>query len=230
MKIAAIGLDLPVGKVKYLDPIVDGLVAKFAPKKVSPYFAEFLSEKPETADGFAVHRDRLLDLLIPDIEKLETRLERGCGPEEEALARSCLAWLEQEKPLCDAQFTAADEPLLKALALISRRPTLVCTEPAPEPNALITAMLEKAGLTFFYTAGKPEVHAWLVEKDADIVTCAGKIHTDLARGFIRAEIIRWDDLKDAHNQQEVRSKGLAPLVDRDYRIRHGDIVDVRFSV
>ena len=230
MKIATIGVDLPAGKVKYHDPIVEGLTAKFAPKKVSPYFAEFLAEKPETADAYAVHRDRLLDLLIPDMEKLETRIERGCGPEEAVLVKKCLAFLENETPLCDAEFEPSDEPLLKTLAMLSRKPVLVCTETSPEVNGLITAMLDKAKLTFFYTAGKPEVHAWLVEKDADIVTCAGKIHTDLARGFIRAEIIRWEDLNDLHNLQDARSKGLAALVDRDYHICHGDIIEIRFSV
>jgi len=230
MKIAAIGLDLPLGKVKYHDPILDGLAAKFSPKKISPFFAEFLAEKPETADAFAVHRDRLLDLLIPDIEKLETRLARGASAEEAAAARHCLAVLEREQPLCDAGLAPELAATVKPLALLSLRPVLVCPEPNPEVNALISAVLDKAGMTFFYTAGKPEVHAWLVERDADIVTCAGKIHTDLARGFIRAEIIRWEDFQHLHNFQEVRSKGLATLVDRDYRIRHGDIIDVRFSV
>lgn len=230
MKITAIGLDLPVGKVKYHDPIVEGLTAKFAPKKVSPYFAEFLAEKPETADGYAIHRDRLLDLLIPDIEKLENRLERGASPEEATAIRQCLSRLEQEQPLCDAELDPATAAAVKPLALLSLRPVLVCTETAPAVNPLIEAMLAKAKLTFFYTAGKPEVHAWLIDQEADIVTCAGKIHTDLARGFIRAEIIRWEDFKDLHNFQEVRSKGLAPLVDRTYHIKHGDIIDIRFSV
>ena len=69
-----------------------------------------------------------------------------------------------------------------------------------------------------------------MRKDSDIVTCAGKIHSDLARGFIKAEIVSYDDLMSVYNWQEARTKGLVKLVDRDYNIREGDVIEIRFNV
>jgi ribosome-binding ATPase YchF (GTP1/OBG family) len=82
----------------------------------------------------------------------------------------------------------------------------------------------------FYTADKKEVHAWPVKEGADIVTCAGKIHSDLAQGFIKADIVSYDDLIRVYNMQEARSKGLVKLVNRDYAICPGDIIEIRFNV
>jgi len=74
------------------------------------------------------------------------------------------------------------------------------------------------------------VHAWPVKENSDIVTCAGKIHSDLARGFIKAEIVSYEDLIRVYNWQEARTKGLVKLVDRDYTIRAGDVIEIRFNV
>ncbi len=99
-----------------------------------------------------------------------------------------------------------------------------------EVNEIITRILAKAETVFFYTVGKKEVHAWPVPRHADIVTCAGKIHTDLARGFIKADIVKYDDFLNVFNMQEARAKKLVHLVDRDYHIEDGDIVEIRFNI
>ena len=74
------------------------------------------------------------------------------------------------------------------------------------------------------------MHAWPVKEDSDIVTCAAKIHSDLARGFIKAEIVSYEDLIKVYNWQEARTRGLVKLVDRDHTIRAGDIIEIRFHV
>ena len=83
---------------------------------------------------------------------------------------------------------------------------------------------------FFYTVGKQEVHAWLVERDSDAVTCAGQICSQLARGFIKAELVSCADMMTAHNMQEARSKKLTSLVDRGHLIPQNSILDIRFNV
>ncbi|OGL43941.1 MAG: hypothetical protein A2161_09875 [Candidatus Schekmanbacteria bacterium RBG_13_48_7] len=83
---------------------------------------------------------------------------------------------------------------------------------------------------FFYTVGKQEVHAWLVQKYTDAVSCAGKIHTDLARGFIKAELLSCEDMMTVHNMHEARTRKLTKLVDRDFIIPMNSILDIRFNV
>ncbi|MBM4287772.1 MAG: DUF933 domain-containing protein [Deltaproteobacteria bacterium] len=229
MKVGSIGLDLPEGKVKYHDDRFLELVKKCEPLKITPFYLEIIRDDLVHADALVVAADKILDLLIYDLEKLETRRDRTDDAAEKALLGRCLEMLEAEEPLCDGQFSPAEQALLKALAPLSLKPTLVVAE-SLELDDILTRVLEKAGLVFFYTVGKKEVHAWPTPRHADIVTCAGKIHTDLARGFIKADIVRYEDFLNVFNMQEARSKKLVRLVDRDYHIEDGDIVEIRFNV
>ena len=174
-------------------------------------------------------RDRVLDLLILDMDKLETRRERTADETEKQLLDRCLKILENEQPLCDAEFPPAEAAMLKGLAPLSLKPTLII-DGETDVNGIIGRMLAKAGMVFFYTVGKKEVHAWPVRREADIVTCAGEIHTDLARGFIKADVVHYEDFANVFNMQEARTKKLVHLVDRDYHIQAGDIVEIRFNV
>ena len=229
MKVCTIGLDLPEGKVKYHDDKFVELVKKCDPLKVTPFYMEFMQDDFVHADAFVVAVDRALDLLILDMEKLEARRDRAEDAFEKDLLAKCLEMLESEEPLCDGLYSPEELSLLKALAPLSLKPTLVLSE-AVAVNEIITRVLAKAGTVFFYTVGKQEVHAWPVPIHADIVTCAGKIHTDLARGFIKADIVKYDDFLNVFNMQEARTKKLVHLVDRDYHIEDGDIVEIRFNV
>jgi ribosome-binding ATPase len=229
MKICFVGLDLPEGKVKYQDERVIHLDRKFKAKKVTPYYVEFIKEDCQKCDGFIVSREQVLDLLILDMEKLETRRDRTSDDFEKELLIRCLEEIERETPLCDIEFSDQELALLRQLSPVSLKPTVI-VEAQPEITAAIEQFLEKAGIVFFYTADTKEVHAWPVAEDSDIVTCAGKIHSDLARGFIKAEIVRYDDLIKVHNWQEARTRGLVHLVDRDYTIQAGDIIEIRFNL
>jgi ribosome-binding ATPase YchF (GTP1/OBG family) len=223
------GLDLPEGKVKYHDERIITLDKKFEPKKVTPFYAEFIKDDSQHCDAFLISKDHALDLLIQDMEKLETRRDRAADDLERQLLTRCLEYLEQEIPLCDVEVTDGEAALLRALGPLSLKPTLI-TGTRPGINEAIEQVLHKAGIVFFYTADKKEVHAWPVKEDTDIVTCAGKIHSDLARGFIKADVVSYQDLIRVHNMQEARSKGLVRLVDRDYLIKPGDIIEIRFNV
>jgi hypothetical protein len=229
MKIGFAGFDLPEGKVKFQDEKVLALENKFVPQKVTPFYVEFIRHDFLNCNAIFISRAHILDLLILDMEKLETRRDRTDDAREQTLLSRCLELLEQETPLCEVQFSEEEMGLLRGLAPLSLKPTVVAQE-QPEVNEIIRAVLYKAGTVFFYTADKKEVHAWPVKAGADIVTCAGKIHSDLARGFIKADIVSYDDLIGVYNMQEARSKGLVRLVDRDYAIRPGDIVEIRFNV
>jgi ribosome-binding ATPase YchF (GTP1/OBG family) len=230
MKIAYTGLDLPQGKIKYNDGIFVGLVEKFQPAKVSPYYFEFLPDDYEAADIIAIANDNVLNLLILDMEKIEGRLSKTEDSSEKGVLEKCMAQLEDQKPICDLSMDDTEQAIVKALALLSFTPTLVCEDISPDADVVCRDGMEKAGMMFFYTVGKEEVHAWTVEKGTDAVTCAGKIHSDLARGFIKAELVSCADMMTAHNMQDARTKNLTKLVDRDYTIPMNTILDIRFNI
>ena len=230
MKIALLGFEhIGEGKIKYRDEKMVVLTDKFSPKKVTPYFAEFIRNDFVAVDGIAVEEGKMLDLLIMDMEKMETRFSNSSNDAEKALVKKCLEAMEQEKPLCDVEFSDSEQEIMRGLAPLSFQPTLSLPANIDE-NDLIAKMLDKSDTMFFYTGGPQEVHAWLVSKGSDAVTCAGKIHSDLARGFIKAEIVNYDDFIKGHNLQEAKNNGFVKLVDRDYIIQSGDMLDIRFNV
>jgi hypothetical protein len=101
-------------------------------------------------------------------------------------------------------------------------------EPASE--RVVHAIYRAVGLRSFFTVGEDEVRAWTIRAGDDAVTAAGKIHTDLAKGFVRAEVCAYDDLVAAGGMKEVKAKGLLRLEPKDYVVRDGDIVHIRSSV
>ncbi len=229
MKIGFTALELSEGKVKYRDPKMDILVEKHQPKKISPFYVEFIKNEFIKSEAVAIPKGHVLDLLILDIEKCEARLERCETEEEKALMQKCIEYLEKETPLCDGDFSAAEHDLLNRFAPVSYKPVALI-EGTPAENDIIRQTLEKAKVIFFYTAGPKEVHAWPVQKNTDIVTCAGKIHTDLARGFIKGDVVSFDDYTQCHNFNDGKKKGLVKVVERDYIIQDGDIIEIRFGV
>ncbi len=86
------------------------------------------------------------------------------------------------------------------------------------------------GLRSFFTVGEDEVRAWTIPGGANAVQSADKIHSDLSRGFIRAEVTPYEDLRELGGMKEVKAKGKQRLEGKDYVVADGDILNIRFSV
>lgn len=97
-------------------------------------------------------------------------------------------------------------------------------------HVLTRQCIEALGLVSFFTVASEEVRQWFVRKGASAVEAAGRIHTDLARGFIRAEVIRFEDLASLGSEEKVKSAGRLAVKGRDYVVEDGDILFIRFSV
>ena len=105
---------------------------------------------------------------------------------------------------------------------------LVETEPGL--NRLIRAAYSMLGLINFFTVGEDECRAWTVHEGTKAPKAAGKIHSDIERGFIRAEIVTYDELMKCGSFAAVREKGLLRIEGKDYVIKDGDIAYFRFNV
>lgn len=97
-------------------------------------------------------------------------------------------------------------------------------------DRLARTAYERLGLLSFFTVGPDEVRAWTVRQGTTARQAAGKIHSDMERGFIRAEIFRYADLARLGSVARVREAGLFRLEGRDYPVQDGDIIDFRFNV
>ncbi len=97
-------------------------------------------------------------------------------------------------------------------------------------DKVIKASYKLLGLMSFLTAGEPEVRAWTIKIGTKAPQAAGKIHSDIERGFIRAEVVSYDDLMREGSMNAVKEKGLMRLEGKDYIMQDGDIVLFRFNV
>lgn len=97
-------------------------------------------------------------------------------------------------------------------------------------DKLINATYDILGLATYFTVGKDEVRAWTFKKGMNAKQCAGIIHTDFEKGFIRAEVISYDDLIECGNELKVKEAGKARLEGKEYLMQDGDICHFRFNV
>ncbi len=97
-------------------------------------------------------------------------------------------------------------------------------------DRLIAASYRALDLISFFTVGEDEVRAWTIHRGAQADDAAGTIHTDLKRGFIRAEIMRWEDVLSHGSEAALKKAGLMRVVGKDYIVQDGDIMNVRFNV
>jgi ribosome-binding ATPase YchF (GTP1/OBG family) len=97
-------------------------------------------------------------------------------------------------------------------------------------GAVVRGLVETLDLITFFTAGEKETRAWTLRKGETALDAAAAIHTDIARGFIRAEVIRWDDLVAAGSHADARRQGLERVEGKTYEVQDGDVLNVRFNV
>ena len=97
-------------------------------------------------------------------------------------------------------------------------------------DKVIKKSYDLLGLMSFLTAGKKEVRAWTIKKGTKAPGAAGKIHTDFERGFIKAEIVSYDDLIAQGSYQKAKESGLVRLEGKEYIMKNGDIVEFKFNV
>jgi ribosome-binding ATPase YchF (GTP1/OBG family) len=201
-----------------------------------------------------------LELLVADRDHVERRLERvekqakSGDPalrREVDLLRELLASLEGGASLAEwrGELPAELEPLTtKPLLTIENGPGGIdCKLEAelaelPEdeaaafregPSALdevVRRLQEALGLIAFFTAGEKETRAWTLRAGQTALEAAASIHSDIARGFIRCEVIRWDDLLECGSHAEAAKRGLQRLEGKTYVVRDGDVLNIRFNV
>jgi ribosome-binding ATPase len=100
----------------------------------------------------------------------------------------------------------------------------------PGLNLAVRRCYDLLGLQSFFTVGEDEVRAWTVKTGATAPEAAGVIHSDLQKGFIRAEVINYSELMDAGSMAEARKIGKLRLEGKEYSVKNADILNIRFNV
>ena len=200
-----------------------------------------------------------LELLVADRDHVERRLER-VGKQAKSgdlKLRQEVSELERVLAHVDAGGTLADwsgelpdglEPLTtKPLLAVENGPSGIdlkleaelaelgdeaveFRESASALEEVVRRLSDELGLISFFTAGDKETRAWTLRHGETAIDAAATIHSDIARGFIRCEVIRWDDLVRAGSHAEAARAGLQRLEGKTYEVQDGDVLNVRFNV
>ena len=229
MNIYTHGLGLN-GRFELHDPAVDILSERHRSVKRVYFVANFKNERRHRSDCFMITPDEQLNWILEDTEILERHLYSD--PSETGLLQRALAILENEQPLNQEAFSDQDRLILRSLNLSTLRPGVVISETPTDADLHqnVRNLHHAIGRLFFYTAGKSETRVWDVGNGATISEAAGQIHSDLERGFIRAEVFNVKTIDQFRTLQEAKTMGLLSIVDRGYHISAGDVIDVKFNV
>jgi ribosome-binding ATPase len=201
-----------------------------------------------------------LELLVADRDHAERRLERVAKQAKsgDAMLRAEVARLEQVLEHLDAgrslrewegELPAELEPLttkpivpvvngpagidLKLeveLAELPEEEAAAFRDGPPALDEVVHRLFEALGLITFFTAGEKEARGWTLRSGQTALEAAGTIHTDMARGFIRCEVVRWTDLVESGSYAEAARRGRQRLEGKTYQVQDGDVLTVRFNV
>lgn len=184
---------------------------------------EFSDEEEKSLKSYSFLTQKPI-IYVANIKESELGLEeneyvkevRECATKENAKVVSLCAKVEEEL----SELSKEDkEEMLEGLGL-----------DGSGLDKLITATYDILGLATYFTVGKDEVRAWTFKKGMNAKQCAGIIHTDFEKGFIRAEVISYNDLIEYGSELKVKEAGKARLEGKDYQMQDGDICHFRFNV
>jgi hypothetical protein len=232
MKIALFGMTgLKTGRHNLKDPRferVDELVE--ADKKTYAQVEVLGEEDLLEADSILASADQQPDLILKDLEFVETRLGRDPQPAERAALEKIKGLLESEKMLFSSGLTPADFEAVAAHSFFTNKPVTVARpEEFQKPDELLLRAFKEAGYICFLTVGGKENRAWPVRQGTTALEAAGSIHTDMQKGFIRAEIIGFDDLLKAGGETQAKRAGKQRLETKQYVMQDYDLVNFRFN-
>lgn len=232
MKIALFGIsEIKLGKHNLKDPRLDQadkLVE--ADKKTHAQVDVIGEDELLDADAILASEDNKADLILKDLEFVETRLGRDPQPAERAALEKIKGLLESERFLFSSGLSAEETQAVSAHNFYTNKPIAVAAkEQFNNPEALLLRAFHEAGYISFLTVGGKENRAWPLRKGLTAWEAAGTIHTDIQKGFIRAEIIGFDDFLAAGGETQAKRAGKQRLETKQYVMQDYDLVNFRFN-
>ena len=183
-----------------------------------------------TADVIVVSPGSRLDLILQDLEFVETRLGRNPPDEERAVLEKMKACLESDRMISAAGLTTEEVKAVEAHAFVTMKPVVVAEAQDVEHfDEFLVRVIGDAGYITFLTVGGVENRQWLIKAGTTAVEAAGAIHTDIQKGFIRAEIISFADMLAAGGETEAKRANKQRLETKTYVMQDCDLTNFRFN-
>jgi len=232
MKIAVYNLaDFPIGKHNVRDSRLDELDKFIKAKKKTYLQVEIVGpDNLLEADAILVSPESRTDLILKDLEFIETRLGRSENPQEKELLAKLKSILEKEIFVFQARLNSQEQQAISGYSLLTNRPVVVAdAKDLENKDALLLRALKESGYICFFTGGERESRAWLIKQGTTAWEAAGEIHSDIQKGFIRAEIISFTDFIQLGGETKAKQAGKLRLEQKDYLMQDGDFTTFRFN-
>ena len=232
MKISAFAIDeIVLGKhnVKELRlDQADKLVK--AKKKTYPQVELVGQDLASEADAIIILKDSKMDLILGDLDFLETRLAKALEEKEKIVLNKMKEVLEKENFISTLGLTDLDKEIISGYGLLTLKPVVIIDkEELVDMGTLLARVLAESGFICFLTVGDKENRAWLIKNGTTAWVAAGVIHSDIQQGFIRAEIISFADFISSGGETNAKQAGLMRLEQKDYIMQDADLVNFRFN-
>jgi len=232
MKISLLcAADLTPGKHNIKDSRLDEVDKITKSKKKTYVQVELIGEESALeADAILTSKDSRADLILKDLEFIETRLSRCESDSEKALLNKLKSVLEKEEFISGAGLSEEEKRAMSGYNLLTNKP-VICADAGELANAdeLLFRAFKESGYISFFTTGEKETRAWLIKKGTTALEAAGSIHSDIQKGFIRAEIIGFGDFISAGGETPAKQAGKMRLEQKDYVMQDADLVNFRFN-
>jgi hypothetical protein len=232
MKIALFGIsEIKLGKHNLKDPRVDQADKLVEADKKTYAQVDIVGEEELLeADAILAQAESKADLILKDLEFVETRLGRDPQPPERAALGKIQRLLETEQFLFNSGLAPEDLNAVAAHSFFTGKPIAVATrEDLQDPDSLLLRAFRDSGYISFLTIGGKENRAWPIRKGITAWEAAGSIHTDLQKGFIRAEIIGFEDFIAAGGETQAKRAGKQRLETKQYVMQDCDLTNFRFN-
>jgi hypothetical protein len=219
------------GKHNLEDPRLDQAHRLVEAKKKVCVQVDLLSEDDLIdAEAILVPAERRVDLILKDLELIETRLGRTPPDQEKSGLLKLQAALESEQVVPEVALTDDERQAIAVHAFLTAKPIVAVTpDEWTQPETLLLRAYREAGFISYLTVGGKENRAWRIRRGCNAWEAAAAIHTDLQKGFIRAEIISWDDFVGCGGETGAKRAGKLRLETKTYVMQDCDVVNFRFS-
>jgi ribosome-binding ATPase YchF (GTP1/OBG family) len=232
MKISVVGIPaVALGKHNIKDPRLDQADALVEAKKKTYAQVDVVGEDGTLeAEAIVASLDRLPDLILNDLEFVETRLGREPSAAEKVALEKIRAALEGERTVFQAGLSAEELQAITAHNFHTHKPVTVAgAGDLEDPEALMVRAFAESGYISFLTVGGKENRAWPIRKGTTAWEAGGTIHSDIQKGFIRAEIISFADFIAAGGETEAKRAGKLRLELKQYVMQDYDLTNFRFN-
>ena len=232
MKICVFGIPgVPPGKHNLRDPRLDQADKLAEAKKKTYAQVDVVGEDASLeADAIVVHRERFPDLILHDLEFVETRLGRNPPDTEKAVLLKIQKELEAERTMFKAGLSQEELQAVAAHSFHTHKPVIVADNAElATPDALMLRAFKEGGFICYLTVGGKENRAWPIPNGATAWEAAGVIHTDIQKGFIRAEIISFEDFVQAGGETQAKRANKLRLETKTYVMQDCDVTSFRFN-